>query len=331
MFGYSSEEVIGKTIEILYPDKENFEMASKKQIIDNQSNRIFQDENLLMRKDGTLFWAEIRSTVISENRNPKYVVLSISDITERKKYIEEIVKAKEEAEEANRIKDGFISAMSHELRTPLNVIMGFSELLNEALSETEEEKKFFLEGILRGAKRLLRTGTLILDGARIDAKDLKIEMKNLPLNPFVESIAEQKRKFAEEKNLGYKVELSKTPIFIIGDEYAISVILDNIIDNAIKFSAKGTVEIKTEIFENKGRVIVKDEGVGISEKYLMNIYDKFSQEEVGTRRPFEGLGLGLYITKKFMDLCGAELKFESEKDIGTTVILDFKLAEERID
>lgn len=184
---------------------------------------------------------------------------------------------------------------------------------------------------MRGAKRLLRTGTLILDGARIDAKDLKIEMKNLPLNPFVESIAEQKRKFAEEKNLGYKVELSKKPIFIIGDEYAISVILDNIIDNAIKFSEKGTIEIRTEVFENKGRVIIKDEGVGISEKYLKNIYDKFSQEEVGTRRSFEGLGLGLYITKKFMDLCDAEIKFESEKNIGTTVILDFKLAEEKTD
>lgn len=331
LFGYKPEEVIGKTTEIFYPDKKSFVDAPKKHLINSHSTQTFEDENVYVKKDGTLFWVETRTALISEDGNPKYAVVSARDITEKKKYIEEIIKAKEEAEEANRIKDGFISAMSHELRTPLNVIMGFSELLNESLTEADEEKKFFLEGILRGSKRLLRTGTLILDGARIDAKDLKIEMKNLPLNPFVESIAEQKRKFAEEKNLGYKVELSKKPIFIIGDEYAISVILDNIIDNAIKFSEKGTIEIRTEVFENKGRVIIKDEGVGISEKYLKNIYDKFSQEEVGTRRPFEGLGLGLYITKKFMDLCDAEIKFESEKNIGTTVILDFRLAEEKTD
>ncbi len=170
---------------------------------------------------------------------------------------------------------------------------------------------------------------MILDGSRLDAKDLVIELKPVPLNMFVESIANKYEEVAKSKNLNFVVSLSEESIMVLGDEYALNVIIDNVVENAIKFSRRGNIEIKTEIVREKSvaRVVVKDEGVGVSEEFLKFIGQKFSQEEVGSRRQFEGLGLGLYVTKKFLDLCGGELKMESEKDKGTTVYIYFKLAE----
>ncbi len=331
ILGFKQEEVIGSNTFKFFPDENSYnEFGKKIQDTISRGEKSISGKIQLRRRDGELIWAEYSYIFLEKDGVVKNGVLTIRDITKMEKMIEELIRAKEIAEEANRIKDGFISAMSHEIRTPLNVIMGFANLLRESIIErlSKEEIEYF-NGLLRGADRLLRTGTMILDGSRLDAKDLVIELKPVPLNMFVESIANKYEEVAKSKNLNFVVSLSEESIMVLGDEYALNVIIDNVVENAIKFSRRGNIEIKTEIVREKSvaRVVVKDEGVGVSEEFLKFIGQKFSQEEVGSRRQFEGLGLGLYVTKKFLDLCGGELKMESEKDKGTTVYIYFKLAE----
>jgi PAS domain S-box-containing protein len=330
MLGYTVDEVIGKSTLFLIGDENTFkELGNKIQNAIQNNSRFLRTEIQARKKDGNSFWVELDLNFIrDENNSVKYVITIVRDITERKKMIDELIKAKEDAEEAYRIMSNFLSAMSHEFRTPLNAIMGYSDLIYEELiDKINAEQKFYFEALKRGTKRMLETATQILNISKLEAGEVKLEKVPLHINEYVSRISEDLKVLALEKNISIKVNLDENDPVIINDPYGLETILINIIGNAIKFSEKGEINISTQIEDKRVKVVVQDQGVGIDPEFQKHLFKKFGQEEVGTRRSFEGTGLGLTITKGYIDLMGGEIKIESEKGKGTTVTIYFPLSE----
>jgi len=238
---------------------------------------------------------------------------------------EEIIKARDEAIEANRLKSHFLSVMSHEIRTPLNSIMGYTELLKELFYESsvEEIKKYF-DTITRNTERLFHTINQIIEISRIEAGGVTINSKSLDLIKHINEIVQIFELKAKEKKLQIELNLPENGLNIISDEFCVHGILENIISNAIKYSSKGKIQISAKALDNFIEVIVKDEGEGISEEYQKHMFHPFSQEDMSYKRKYEGTGLGLAITKRYLDLIGGEISIRSKKGEGTTVTLRFR-------
>ncbi len=327
LVGIKKEELIGKTIADVYKTNRKSELLEK-HIQRFKSGNI---ESHLQREmtliDGRKIWLDVSNTFI-EIRGKKYLLGIFRDITEQKRLIDELIRAKEEAEEANRLKSGFISMMSHEIRTPLNVILGFTNVIKEIYftkQEDEEVPKYF-EAIDKAGKRLLNTITQILDISRIEAGEYELFPRELNLNEKATNTIDQLKVLANEKNIKFDVSLDKTQPVIFCDEYCLDGILINLINNAIKFSNRDSrIEISTIVKDDKVIFKIRDYGIGMSEEYQKHLFQAFSQENVGYSRPYEGTGLGLALTKKFVELVKGEIKFWSKIGEGTQFDVIFPL------
>ena len=255
-----------------------------------------------------------------------YCIENIYNEKKRKKAEEQIMLAKEKAEEANRLKNSFLARMSHEFRTPLNVILGSCNIINETYYKSaNEETKLIFDSIEEECSRLLTTMTEIFDIASIESGNFKIDVKPASLNKAVKLAHQNLKLIAEKKNLNLVIELPDSEFLVKADEYCLHGAVINILHNAIKFSSKGAIKIKVSYDKNSGVCSISDEGLGMSENYQKHLFEMFSQEDVGYSRPFEGTGLGLALTKKYIELMDGDLEINSEKEIGTTVTFKIPL------
>ncbi len=291
---------------------------------DITTSQRFEDKAILHNGRVIYFEASISPLEI---HGEKLFVTIIRDITERKKLIDELIRAKEEAEEANRLKSGFISMMSHEIRTPLNVILGFTNVINELYNDkSDQEINKYFEAIEKSGKRLLVTITQILDISRIEAGEFEINLQQMNLNQKVQDAIQQIQVLADRRNIKFEVKLDQNIPELILDEYCVDGILINLINNAVKFSFENSkIEISTELKEKNVEFRIRDYGIGMSEEYQKHLFQPFSQEEVGYGRPFEGTGLGLALTKKFVELLHGQIKVWSKKGEGTEFTVIFPL------
>jgi PAS domain S-box-containing protein len=274
------------------------------------------------RKDGQKIWIQLDAHVMGNGTidEPDFEGF-VRDISDRKKAEMAIVAEKEKAEEANRLKTGFLSTVSHEIRSPLNAILGFSSILKEAYyNKASEEEKDFFESMEEAGLRLLDTITQVLDISRLEADDFSLNLKPISVNQSVKSAYQVLHLQAKNKNLNFDLHLPEKEIILNTDEYCFGGVLVNLISNAIKYSNKGTISVN--LSETKDYVVcaVKDEGVGMSEDYQKHLFETFSQEDLGLSRRYEGTGLGLAITKRYLDLLGGNIEVHSKKEVGTTMI-----------
>jgi len=167
---------------------------------------------------------------------------------------------------------------------------------------------------------LLETITQVLDISRLEADDFSLNLKRISINKAVKSAYQVLHLQAKNKNLNFELNLPEKEIIINIDEYCFSGVLVNLISNAIKYSEKGTISVSLSETENSVVCSVKDEGVGMSEDYQKHLFETFSQEDLGLSRRYEGPGLGLAITKRYLDLLGGNIKVQSKKGMGTTMI-----------
>jgi signal transduction histidine kinase len=240
--------------------------------------------------------------------------------------LDEIISEKEKAEEASRLKSGFLSTMSHEIRTPLNSIIGYSGVIREIFEDAAyPEHKQFFDAVENACLRLLNTITQILDTSRIEANEFNVELISMSMKSAVKAVYQQVKILAEKKNLEMELILPASDVLVIADDYCLNGILMNIIGNAIKYSQKGKIQIKLIQDDKFAICTVKDEGIGMSEKYQKHLYQPFSQEEIGISRRFEGTGLGLALTKSYINYINGKIAVESEKGVGTTMTIKIPL------
>jgi len=252
------------------------------------------------------------------------IIVMIRDISDRKKIMEELIIAKDKAEEMNKIKSNFLSNMSHELRTPLHGILGFSQMLEEEIEDSELRK--MASTIHTSGKRLLETLNLLLSFSKTEAKKIDIIYSDVNLNNLINETIEFFKAYADSKNLKLEFYDNFKNLNTILDERLLRDILNNLINNAIKFTDKGGVIVDLTVHNNNIIIKVTDSGIGIPENKYELIFEEFRQESEGLNRNFEGTGLGLTLTKKYAELMHGTIKVESVVGIGSvfTVTLPLK-------
>ncbi len=320
MLGYNSKE------ELLAVDIKNdlyIDDSERDNIILDDLNQelgIFQ----LRKKDGSVIWVEDHGWYsFDELGEITYHEGIMRDVTERIQKEEELIKAKEKAEESDRLKTAFLQNMSHEIRTPMNAIMGFSELLVSNFNNKPKLEQFS-EIINHRCNDLLDIINDILDIAKIESGQLPITIENCNIDSLFAELkmffTEQQARMKKEHILfDIKAHCDLNGLAISTDKVKIRQIFINLISNAFKFTHKGKIDGGCMINENQQLIFyVSDTGIGIPQEKHQYIFERFSQIEKGNSRLYGGTGLGLSIVKGLVDLLGGKMWLESEPDNGAT-------------
>ncbi len=244
----------------------------------------------------------------------------------RKDFENSLLKSKERAERSEQLKSEFLAQISHEIRTPINTILSFATLIKEEISDDISDDLIDCFYHMNSAgNRIIRTIDLILNMSEIQTGTYEYKKVEADLlNDIVKLIFNEYKILAEQKGLVIELNIQTIDTRINIDKYTVGQIVANLVDNAIKYTEQGTVEVI--ISRNKLNCLlleVKDTGIGISEEYLPNIFSEFTQEEQGYTRKFEGNGLGLALVKKYCEMNGAVISVMSTKGEGSTFRVDF--------
>jgi signal transduction histidine kinase len=260
-----------------------------------------------------------------------YVVLLHEDQTEMILAEEEIKKARDANKESERLKNTFLNVLSHELRTPLNIILGYSTIIKENLKDKiNSEDIVYLDNLYSGGERLFKSITQMLEFAQIEAGKFQLNIDTFDLqNVFNHCIIPYKKK-ALEKNLDFKTNFVDDSVFVEVDLQCVESVINNLLDNAVKFTQQGFIDVEVGLLKDRELAIckLKDTGTGISTKYLDHLYQPFSQEDLDVGRSFEGNGLGLALSKRYIEKMGGSLLVDSIKGVGTTFTFTLPLAKQ---
>ncbi|MEA1923755.1 MAG: ATP-binding protein [Pseudomonadota bacterium] len=325
MTGYSRNELAGKNPRILKSDEHEPSFYSEIWAVIT-AGQIWRGRIRNRRKDGALYWGEV---FISPIRNQSGVIshfLAIkNDITERLAMERELKDALSQAEAANRAKSEFLANMSHEIRTPMNAVIGMSRLALE--SDLTPEQSDLISSVYSSATSLLSLLNDILDLSKIEAGQLTLEHNSFSLYSLLDTIRNTMQTLAYEKGVTLQIvtECEALPDHIKGDELRLRQILINLINNAIKFTDKGSITFEVKLLARQAdsskstfNFSVSDTGIGIPAEKLLHIFDNFSQADSTTARKYGGSGLGLAISKQLVELMGGSLTVVSEVDSGST-------------
>ncbi|MEO8232999.1 MAG: PAS domain S-box protein, partial [Ignavibacteriota bacterium] len=323
--GYSLEDVLGKNPRVLNSNEHPKDFFTNLwSTIANGKN--WQGEIRNKKKDGSLYWenAFISPIINADGMITNYVAVK-EDITDKKKMIEELIIAKEKAEEMNRVKSSFFANMSHELRTPMVGILGFSEYL---MNELKDNPSYFtmVNSINVSGHRLLETLNLILNLSKLEASKVEVNIEAQNIIPLLKESFGFFESAAKKKTIEYSFTIEQEEIICNVDQLLFSSIFNNLINNAIKFTDSGSVKISVTTDSESVNISVADTGVGISEMKQNLIWEEFRQASEGYNRGFEGTGLGLTIAKKYTDLMNGNITVKSNLGKGTTFNVTFPLS-----
>jgi PAS domain S-box-containing protein len=322
--GWSDEELLTHPwLHFVHPDDQAGTASIKSNKLEN-GQEVYQFENRYLCKDGSVKWLSWNSYPYPEEN----IMIGVAhDITSRKNFEQELIEAKEKAQESDRLKSAFLANMSHEIRTPLNSILGFSELLNEPGSD-EAEKKHYGRIIMQSGNQLLSIITDIVDFSKIETGEITIHRSSLSVSKILNDLLTTFTPTAQDKGLVInKVAPPSTgEIYFVSDRNRVMQILSNFLSNAIKFTEKGgQIEIGYHADEERISLYVKDTGMGIPIEYHEAIFERFRQVDQSHTRKHGGTGLGLAISKSLAERLGGMVGVESESGQGSTFFLGLPL------
>lgn len=324
--GYTIQEVKGKNPRMFKSGNTSKEIyASLWSSIKNGKEWHGEWQN--RKKNGDLYWESSNIFPLKDDKgNITHFIGMKEDVTQRKKMEQELIKAKEKAEESDNLKSAFLANMSHEIRTPMNAIIGFSQLLNDEESN-QSEKEHYINLIQNNGKDLMNIIDDIIDISKIEAGQLKVSKSVFNLHEMMAELYDNFYEFLKMKpeNPQFKFvyhETEKAPkTFLYSDIDRLKQVVKNLLSNAMKFTEKGIVEFGFEIIETpsskKLQIYVKDTGIGISKNKQKMIFESFNQANDSDAKIYGGTGLGLAISKKIVELLGGEIELESKLKVGS--------------
>lgn len=320
-YGYSHAELLNLTIFDLRATNTLDQAAIQLSIADDQG-LLF--ETIHRRKDGSTFAVGVSSQGSSSN-GERTLVSVIRDITQKKRYEEELLQARRDAEAASLAKSQFLASMSHEIRTPMTVFLGALEHLQQL--DRNPQRRQLLALADQAAQRLHALIDDILDFSRIEANRIDIEDEPYDLHECLLKIANMMSSMASEKKLALELDLAPdVPVCIVGDQYRLEQVLLNLLNNAIKFTEKG--EVRISVNRDGGDLIfsVSDTGFGVPEDKHDLIFQAFSQVDSSSTRRFGGTGLGLAISRRLVELMGGKLWLRSNAGGGSVFLFTLPLS-----
>lgn len=326
--GFKPEEVLNQNLkDALTPD--SYRIAMK--IINEELAHIVETgggpkhsrllELEIIRKDGTTVWVEVKvSLMTDENNKPAGIISVTRDISQRKEAESELIKAKEKAEESDRLKTVFLANMSHEIRTPMNGILGFTQILRET-GVDDPRRDYYIDVINNSCDRLLSVVNDIMDISKIESGIIDIHMEEVNVNQLMQDVYTRMKDSLKTKNLSFdnQFELPDDKAFIKTDKSKLLQIITNIVGNAIKFTHEGGIKVSYKIKKFQIEFVVEDTGIGIDNTEQEFVFDRFRQADERYSRKYEGAGLGLPIAKAFIEKLGGKIWVESQKDKGTAM------------
>jgi PAS domain S-box-containing protein len=338
-----SSEIKGKTDYDFFPK----ELAEKYREEDAEflvSGKPLETE-VCENRDGQTCWTQVvKIPIKNENGSVNGVQGIFWDITDRKlaelelenyrKHLEKMVEertaeleiAKERAESADQLKSAFLATMSHELRTPLNSIIGFTGmLLQELPGPLNDEQKKQLRMTQKSGRHLLSLINDILDLSKIEAGQLKLSTDRFNISDVVKNVLDLSQPFAQSKNLVLTATIDSELTEIVSDQMRVQQVIINLVNNALKFTEIGSVQVNVSKKNNHFVIKVIDTGIGIEAGQLKTLFKPFIQIDSGVTRKHEGTGLGLSISKKLVTMLGGSISVESEPEKGSTFTVELPI------
>lgn len=316
--GYSIEELLGPIQNVVHPDDAERVSQVFTDAIMNPGT-VGKVQYRHKHKNGGYVWFEAVGQSFLQNPLINAVIVNARNISTIKEYEAELIKAKERAEESDRLKSAFLANMSHEIRTPMNGILGFASLLKNNDIDIETHKEY-VNIIENSGHRMLNIINDIIDISRIESNLMDLHYSDSNINEQIDYIYTFFLPEVEKKGLQFKhqCDLSFQEATYNTDREKVYAILTNLVKNAIKYTHKGSIEFGYHIEGNLIQFYVKDSGIGIAKEEQESIFKRFIQADLKDRPLYQGAGLGLSIAKAYVNMLGGEIWVESEIGKGST-------------
>ena len=317
--GYSAEEIVGQHFSRFYPPADIARGAPQHDLDAAAAQGRFEVEGWRVRKDGSVFWANVVFTAIRDPAGqPRGFAKLTRDLTERRQVEETLTSAKRAAEKANLAKSEFLSSMSHELRSPLNAILGFAQLMESDATPATPSQKASIDEILRAGWYLLELINEILDLAQIESGKLSLSTGPTSLADVILECQAMIEPQAQTRGIRMTFPRFDVPCFVAADRTRLKQVFINLLSNAIKYNqAGGTVVVDVAgSTAERIRLSVRDTGPGLSPDKLAQLFQPFNR--LGQERGAEqGTGIGLVMSKRLVELMGGVLGVESTVGVGS--------------